>query len=190
MKVKRKPLSIQIGARDTVLGTSASLIEKHQPTAIVVAHGVDTNMNTLLITSFSNGIAASGFPVLHFNFLYNEHGQKVPDKHGTLRQAWPAALDCAKTELGDTIDIWIAAGNFMNGRVAPPMVANNTLPIRGLIFLGYLLHPAKSCESPLRAYGIRCLDSNTRVNTTGTRKPKPHRGPRFEAWVNAFVIHT
>ncbi len=124
-------------------------------------------MNTPSITSFSNRIAAPGFPTLHFDFLYDEYGREVPDKHKTLGQAWWTARDCVKAEHGNTIDIWIAAGNFMNGTVDSLTVANNALPVCRFIFHGYPLHPAKLCETPLRTFGICCIDYNNRVNATG-----------------------
>lgn len=119
---------------------------KEQRIAIIVAHGAGNDMNAPLITSFSRGLAAFGFPVLRFNFLYAEYGRKRPDTQEILEQTWASAFQFAKEELGDAVDIWIGAGKSMGGRVASQMVADDLLAVHGLIFLGYPLHPAGDME--------------------------------------------
>lgn len=130
-----------MGARGSTSGVLASPVGGRQRIAIIVGHGAGNDMNTPLITLFSRGLAGSGFPVLRFNFLYTEQGRKVPDKQRILAETWESVYRFANAELGSAVDSWIAAGKSMGGRVASQMVAENLLPVHGLIFLGYPLHP-------------------------------------------------
>ena len=103
-------------------------------------------MNTPLIASFADSLATAGYPVLRFNFLYKERGKKAPDNWDTLTKAWAAAFSYAKEMLDNNVDVWVAAGKSMGGRVASQMVADGLLPVDRLIFLGYPLHPAGDKE--------------------------------------------
>jgi len=111
-------------------------------TVIIVAHGAGNDMNTPLITSFAEGLCAAGYPALRFNFLYKEEGRSAPDRQEVLVRTWGAVFAHARQLLAGKVDSWVAAGKSMGGRVASQMVAEGLLPVDGLIFLGYPLHPA------------------------------------------------
>lgn len=146
MGVGERKLSIPVGKKGNISGI-LTLPEKDQNrTAIIVAHGAGNDMQTPLITSFCRGLAASGCFALRFNFLYTEHGRKSPDKQEVLVETWEYAFQCAREELGSMVDSWIGAGKSMGGRVAAQMVAEKCLPVDGLIFLGYPLHPQGDTE--------------------------------------------
>jgi predicted alpha/beta-hydrolase family hydrolase len=85
---------------------------------VIAAHGAGNDMENNLLVAFTDGLAKAGYPALRFNFPYKEKGLKAPDSH------------------------IIAAGKSMGGRVASQMAAEKRLPVEGLIFLGYPLHPA------------------------------------------------
>jgi len=135
-----------VGARGVTSGVLAEPEGGQKRTAIIVAHGAGNDMNTPVITFFSRGLAAAGFPVLRFNFLYAEQGRKAPDRQGILEETWSAVCRFAGEESGVAADAWIGAGKSMGGRIASQMVSENLLPVHGLIFLGYPLHPAGDKE--------------------------------------------
>jgi hypothetical protein len=143
--VVEKSISIPVRKRGNTSGVITVPGKDKKHTATIVAHGAGNDMNTPLITSFCRGLAISGYPALRFNFLYTEHGRKAPDKQEVLEETWVSAYRLAREELGGKVDTWIAAGKSMGGRIASQMVANNLLPVHGLVFLGYPLHgPGKS----------------------------------------------
>jgi len=110
--------------------------------AVIVAHGAGNDMDTPLVVSFAEGLCAAGYPALRFNFLYKEEGRKAPDRQEVLVRTWGAVFAHAGQLLAGKVDSWVAAGKSMGGRVASQMVAEGLLPVDGLIFLGYPLHPA------------------------------------------------
>ncbi len=78
---------------------------------------------------------------MRFNFPYKEKGRKLPDPPGKLADTWAAASRVFREESGVAADRVVAAGKSMGGRIASQMAAAGALPVEGLIFLGYPLHP-------------------------------------------------
>ena len=146
LEVTEKSMPIPVRTKGITSGLLTLPGREQQRTAIIVAHGAGNDMNSPLITSFCRGLAATGHPVLRFNFLYTEHGRKAPDKQEILEETWGSVYRFAREELGGKVDFWVAAGKSMGGRVASQMVSNNLLPVDGLVFLGYPLHSPSNKE--------------------------------------------
>jgi predicted alpha/beta-hydrolase family hydrolase len=80
--------------------------------------------------------------VLTFNFLYTEHGRRVPDRTVKLEYCYRAAVAAAREHFGRAA-VFIG-GKSMGGRIATYLAAADdadTLDIRGVVALGYPLHP-------------------------------------------------
>ena len=110
-------------------------------TGVIVAHGAGNDMEHPLLVSFADGLAGAGYPTLRFNFPYKEKGRKLPDPPGKLEDTWAAVGRVFREESGVAADRVVAAGKSMGGRIASQMAAAGALPVEGLIFLGYPLHP-------------------------------------------------
>ena len=139
-KIESERLSIPVEGKGQTSGILARPQGAQKRTAIIVAHGAGNDMNSPLISGFAEGLAASGYPTLRFNFLYKERGSKAPDKEETLMKTWQAACRTLQELPGLQIEKKIAAGKSMGGRIASQMVADGLLPVDRLIFLGYPLH--------------------------------------------------
>ena len=111
-------------------------------TAVITAHGAGNDMENPLLVAFSDGLAKAGYPAIRFNFPYKEKGRKVPDRPEKLESAWSAVYRHFREDSGVGATHIIAAGKSMGGRIASQMLAGKKLPVEGLIFLGYPLHPA------------------------------------------------
>jgi uncharacterized protein len=145
-KVKSRRVSIPVGDKEQTSGILTTPEKITKRTGVIVAHGDGNDMNGPLITFFSEGVAAAGYPVLRFNFLYKEQGRKTRDSNETLTRTWQFVFRFAEDAFGTRIDAWSAAGKSMGGYVASQMVADGILPVDRLIFLGYPLHAADSRE--------------------------------------------
>ncbi len=169
MKYEQSRVTIPIGDNDHTSGILSLPGKRRKRTAVIIAHGAGNDMNTPLIASFADNLATAGYPVLRFNFLYKERGKKAPDNWDTLTKTWSAAFSYAKEMLNGKVDVWVAAGKSMGGRVASQMVADGLLPVDRLIFLGYPLHPAGDKEK-LRDSHLYRIQSSMLI-FTGTRDP-------------------
>jgi predicted alpha/beta-hydrolase family hydrolase len=109
---------------------------------VITAHGAGNDMENDLLVAFTDGLAKAGYPALRFNFPYKEKGLKAPDNPKKLEDTWAAV--CRYFQENSTVHVnhMIAAGKSMGGRIASQMAAERKLPVQGLIFLGYPLHPA------------------------------------------------
>ncbi len=108
---------------------------------VILAHGAGNDMHHPLIFALSQDLAAAGYLTLRFNFLYREKGRKGPNRQDVLVSTWKSVYQFLRDHPEYKPKTIFAAGKSMGGRVAAQMVAEDLLPVSGLIFLGYPLHP-------------------------------------------------
>ena len=107
----------------------------------VLAHGAGAGMAHPFMAAIANGLAERGIASLRYQFPYMEQGSKRPDApklaHATVRAAvLEASRLVPKTAL-------FAGGKSFGGRMTSQAQAASPLPgVRGLVFLGFPLHPA------------------------------------------------
>ena len=89
----------------------------------------------------AEGLAKRGIATLRYNFPYMEKGSKRPDSPKVAHAAVRAAASKA-VELAPELPLF-AGGRSFGGRMTSQAQAGDPLPgVRGLIFLGFPLHPA------------------------------------------------
>ncbi|MGD9190171.1 MAG: hypothetical protein PVI89_18275 [Desulfobacteraceae bacterium] len=89
-----KPTSIEIkgkGNVSAVLSGPDQLGESNK-TGVIIAHGASNDMHNSLIVAVADGLAATGYTTLRFNFPYKEKGKKSPDAEPTLIRTWQGAV--------------------------------------------------------------------------------------------------
>ena len=138
----RQRLTIPVSKDESVSAilTLPSGTKRRHGTHVIAAHGAGNDMEHPLLAAFTDGLAGAGYPAWRFNFPYKEKGLKLPDRPETLEATWAAVCRRAAGESGARR--LVAAGKSMGGRIASIMAAEGRLPVEGLIFLGYPLHPA------------------------------------------------
>lgn len=134
-----QPLTIRVSESESV---SALLCRPEQARACyVLAHGAGAGMNHSFMASVSDGLAERGIATLRYQFPFMERGSKRPDSpplaHATVR----AAIAMASNLMPDLP--LFAGGKSFGGRMTSQAQAAEALRhVRGLIFLGFPLHPA------------------------------------------------
>jgi predicted alpha/beta-hydrolase family hydrolase len=122
-------------------------VPKQYRHAAVIAHGAGGDMHTRLLVDVQRGLAERSIAAVRFNFLYSEKGRRAPDRKPQLLACWRSIADWVASELEP--DELYLVGKSMGGRMVSYMVAEG-YPCRGLVFLGYPLHPPGKTEQ-LRA---------------------------------------
>jgi predicted alpha/beta-hydrolase family hydrolase len=115
----------------------------HAPLAwLVLAPGAGAGHDHPFMVAFGNGLAARGLQVVTFNFPYIERGRRVPDTTPVLEECWQSVLRDVRERAGSHARLF-AGGKSMGGRIASQVAAGDpdNLGLRGLVFLGYPLHP-------------------------------------------------
>jgi uncharacterized protein len=107
-------------------------------TAIILGHGAGQGMNSPFMNYFQVELTSRGFLTVTFNFDYMEQKRKIPDPQPKLRARYRAVIaDVLAEHKPQRLFI---GGKSMGGRVAS-YVAGDIPEVRGLVFLGYPLHP-------------------------------------------------
>jgi len=107
----------------------------------VLAHGAGAGMAHPFMAAIANGLAERGVATLRYQFPYMEQGSKRPDApklaHATVRAA---VLEASR--LVPELALF-AGGKSFGGRMTSQAQVASPLPgVRGLVFLGFPLHPS------------------------------------------------
>jgi predicted alpha/beta-hydrolase family hydrolase len=139
-----EPEKLIIGINDhesvTALLYSAAKGKRARVT-VILGHGAGADQLSGFMVLISEGLAARGFDVMTFNFLYKEQGRSVPDPKGRLESCYQAVIETAQTNSKLKKNRLIIGGKSMGGRIASQVAAIAADGITGLVFLGYPLHP-------------------------------------------------
>ncbi len=107
-------------------------------TAIILAHGAGQGMNSPFMNYFQAELTNRGFLAVKFNFDYMEQKRNVPDPQPKLQARYREVIGEVLAE--HKPKRLIIGGKSMGGRVAST-IARDIPEVRGLVFLGYPLHP-------------------------------------------------
>jgi uncharacterized protein len=135
-----KPISIRVSDTQSVSGLLA--VPPRARACYVFAHGAGAGMSHPFMAAIAEGLAQRGVATLRYQFPYMERGSKRPDAptlaHATVRAA---VAEAARVAPGLAL---VAGGKSFGGRMTSQAQAIAPLAgVRGLVFLGFPLHPAK-----------------------------------------------
>jgi predicted alpha/beta-hydrolase family hydrolase len=107
----------------------------------VLAHGAGAGMTHPFMAAVAAGLSARGIATLRYQFPSMEAGKKRPDPPALAQATVRAAVAAAAREL-PRLPL-VAGGKSFGGRMTSQAQAASPLPgVRGLVFLGFPLHPA------------------------------------------------
>jgi uncharacterized protein len=135
-------LTIDVGSHGQTTGLVYASHGATMHATFILAHGAGAGQESSFITDFAQGLSHRGIDVLTFNFLYTEQRRHVPDRTEKLDACYRAAVVAARRHFGRP-GVFIG-GKSMGGRIATHLAAGGdaeTLGIRGVVALGYPLHP-------------------------------------------------
>ncbi len=121
---------------------SALLLAPVRPSALyVLAHGAGAGMRHPFMEAIAQRLAARRIATLRYQFLYTEQGSRRPDPEPVLTATVRAAVAAGREAAGGVP--LLAGGKSMGGRMTSRAAAAAPLEgVRGLVFLGFPLHPA------------------------------------------------
>jgi len=134
-----EPLTIIVDATHRVSGL---LLAPPQARACYIfAHGAGAGMSHPFMEVVAKELAERGIATLRYQFPYMEQGGRRPDPP-KLAQATVRAATAEAARLAPALPL-IAGGKSFGGRMTSQAQAASPLPgVRGLVFLGFPLHPA------------------------------------------------
>ena len=115
---------------------------EHAHAALVLAHGAGAGMDHAFMRAAAEGLAQRGVAVMRYEFPYMAQGLKRPDPPAVAQATVREAVALAHAR-------WpglplFAGGKSFGARMTSQAQAAAPLDrVRGLVFLGFPLHPAK-----------------------------------------------
>jgi predicted alpha/beta-hydrolase family hydrolase len=142
LKNQSELLSVRLEAN---VSTTAIVYEAHEPridAALILAHGAGAGQQSVFVVDFARALAALGLDVVTFNFPYIEQRRRIPDRNPVLEACFRAVIDRTRSAVPSGRGFLFIGGKSMGGRIATQVAAADaSLPIAGLVLLGYPLHP-------------------------------------------------
>jgi hypothetical protein len=92
------------------------------------------------MVTIARGLANRGIDVVTFDFPYMQQKRKAPDKAPVLETAFRDAIAEARALVTPEHALFIG-GKSMGGRMATHLAAERQQDVRGVVALGYPLHP-------------------------------------------------
>jgi predicted alpha/beta-hydrolase family hydrolase len=139
MKATVQPITIVVGDAHRVSGLLQVPPEAHA--GYVIAHGAGAGMTHPFMAAIANGLAERGIATLRYQFPYMEQRSRRPDTPKLAQATVRAAVAEASHRIRELP--LFAGGKSFGGRMTSQAQAEAPLAaVRGLIFLGFPLHPA------------------------------------------------
>jgi uncharacterized protein len=105
----------------------------------VLAHGAGAGMRHSFLESISAALAIRGVATMRYQFPYMEARKRRPDTPAVAEATVRAAVSRAAVEAPELP--LIAGGKSFGGRMTSSAAASSLPGVRGLVFLGFPLHP-------------------------------------------------
>jgi predicted alpha/beta-hydrolase family hydrolase len=133
--------SVDIGVGDAHRVSGLWLAPEQSRAVYVFAHGAGAGMRHAFMEAAAQGLAERGIASLRYQFPYMERGSRRPDAP-PLAQATVRAAVAVAAQLAPPLMLF-AGGKSFGGRMSSQAQAAAPMPgVRGLVFLGFPLHPA------------------------------------------------
>ena len=144
-----RPLTIKVDEHTRVSGLL--LHPAGATTCYVLAHGAGAGMTHPFMQDLALGLAARRIATLRYQFPYMERHGKRPDPPALCHATVRAAVHAARRTVPALA--LVAGGKSFGGRMSSQAQALAPLDgVRGLIFLGFPLHPPKQPSAARAAH--------------------------------------
>jgi predicted alpha/beta-hydrolase family hydrolase len=137
---KTQALDIEVGAGTRVSGILMTPLESKA--CFVVAHGAGAGMLHPFMEKLANDLAARRIATLRYQFPYMEKLSRRPDPPALCHATVRAAVQGARTLL-PSLPLFAGGKSFGGRMTSQAQAAIPLADVRGLIFLGFPLHPPK-----------------------------------------------
>ena len=139
MTLRPVPLRLSTEGREDL---SALLLSPSQPAAaFVFAHGAGAGMEHPFMARFAEELCGRGVASLRFQFPFIESGLGRPDPPPVAQRAVRAAVAEASKHLPG-IPLFAGGKSFGGRMTSQAQAAQPLAEVRGLVFVGFPLHPA------------------------------------------------
>lgn len=108
---------------------------------LALGHGSGAGMHHVFMASLARRLGEEGIATLRYEFPYMQAGKPFPDRPNVLVARVREAVAEARRRAGGLP--LFAGGKSLGGRMTSTAEAGDPLGVRGLVFFGFPLHPAR-----------------------------------------------
>ena len=90
---------------------------------LILGHGAGAGQTSRFMVDFATALAERGIDIVTFNFLYTEHGRRIPDPNARLESCWRAVIDAVRGRMSGGAAKLAIGGKSMGGRIASQVAA-------------------------------------------------------------------
>jgi uncharacterized protein len=109
---------------------------------LILAHGAGAGQRSTFMVDFADALSDLGLDVVTFDFPYIEHRRRIPDRAPVLEACYRDVIGAVVAGVESAGRLLCIGGKSMGGRIASQVAAADaSLPVAGLVLLGYPLHP-------------------------------------------------
>jgi uncharacterized protein len=135
-------LVVPLASGGTVTALVYEAVAGRASAALVLAHGAGAGQRSPFMTGFAKALASLGVDAITFNFPYTEQRRRLPDRRPALEACYRSVLHTVERQVKNAAGRLFIGGKSMGGRIATEIAGADTdLRVRGLVLLGYPLHP-------------------------------------------------
>jgi predicted alpha/beta-hydrolase family hydrolase len=121
---------------------TATVSDTHVNSTLILAHGAGAGQRSTFMASFADALSDLGLDIVTFNFPYIDQRRKIPDRAPVLEARYRDVIAEVRNEVASARRLCCIGGKSMGGRIASQVAAADlSLPVAGLVLLGYPLHP-------------------------------------------------
>lgn len=145
-KLQPTATPVKVHVSEAVGDVEALLLRPNDARSLLVlAHGAGAGMHHSFMESLACELAGFGVATFRYQFPYMQQRRGRPDAPALLTATVQAAVKAASDAASDLL--LLAGGKSLGGRMTSLAFADGrstvrpTAPVRGLVFLGFPLHP-------------------------------------------------
>ena len=139
--INPEAFAVALDAGQTVTALHYAAGQPASGAALIVAHGAGAGQTSPFMVDFARALATRGFDTVTFNFLYTEQRRRLPDRAPVLEACYAAVIEETRRRLQSARDALFIGGKSMGGRMATHLGAQDVAGLKGIVVLGYPLHP-------------------------------------------------
>ena len=137
-----RPLTVTVQPSATTTALIYAAETNPLEATLILGHGAGAGQRHAFMVDTALALRALGLDIVTFNFLYTEQGRKLPDRRPVLEACYGAVIDAVRHEVESARTSLFIGGKSMGGRMATHVAAADpNLDLKGLVLLGYPLHP-------------------------------------------------
>ena len=137
-----EPFRVDLAASQSVTALDyPAPADRRAGITLILGHGAGANQTSPFMVTFATALASRGIDIVTFNFLYSEHGRRIPDPTSRLEMCHRSVIDAVRDRRKSNAERLAIGGKSMGGRIASQVAAAGAGELAGLVFLGYPLHP-------------------------------------------------